>query len=112
VSQIRTLPIADRDIEREAINIADYGGVEASLRFYEACDRAFLLLSTQPRMGIAQDFGNPILAGMRMWRLKGFEEYLIFYRPIQGGIEVMRVVNGSRDLPIVFAAFAEKLAEE
>lgn len=112
MSRIKTRSSADQDMEREAINIADYAGVEAGLRFFEACDRAFLLLASQPGMGVAKDFGNPIFAGMRMWRLKGFEEYLVFYLPIQGGIEVMRVVNGSRDLPIVFAAFAEKFIDE
>jgi toxin ParE1/3/4 len=105
---IKTRSSADQDIEQGAIHIADFAGVEAGLRFYEACDRAFLLLASQPGIGVAKDFGNPIFAGMRMWRLKGFEEYLIFYRPIQSGIEVMRVVNGSRDLPIMFAAFAEE----
>jgi toxin ParE1/3/4 len=80
---IKTRSSADRDIERGAVNIAEFAGVEAGLRFYEACDRAFLLLASQPGMGVVKDFGNPIFAGMRMWRLKGFEEYLIFYRPIQ-----------------------------
>jgi toxin ParE1/3/4 len=112
VNQIKTRSSADRDIEREAINIANYAGVEAGLRFYEACDQAFLLLASQPGMGVVKDFENPIFAGMRMWRLKGFEEYLIFYRPTQSGIEVMRVVNGSRNLPIMFAAFAEEVGSE
>jgi hypothetical protein len=39
-------------MEREAINIADYAGVEAGLRFFEACDRTFSLLASQPGMGV------------------------------------------------------------
>lgn len=30
------------------------------------------------------------------------EDYLIFYRPIDGGVEVVRVVGGYRDLETVF----------
>lgn len=30
------------------------------------------------------------------------EDYLIFYRSIDGGVEVVRIVSGYRDLEIVF----------
>lgn len=30
------------------------------------------------------------------------EDYLIFYRPIDAGVEVVRVVSGYRDLETVF----------
>ena len=96
-------PIADQDIDREALQIASYSGMDAGLRFYEACDRAFALLLTQPRLGVIRDFDLPLLTGMRMWKLKGFEDYLIFYRPIEAGIEVLKVIHGSRDLPTLFA---------
>ena len=31
--------------------------------------------------------------------MSGFENYLIFYRPDQEGIEVVRFVHGARDIP-------------
>lgn len=31
-----------------------------------------------------------------------FDDYLIFYRPIETGIEVLRVVSGYRDLDALF----------
>jgi len=49
---------------------------------------------------------------MRLWKPKGFDDYLIFYRPIRDGIEVMKVIHGSRDLPMLFVEFAEELSEE
>ncbi len=33
-----------------------------------------------------------------MWPIRGFENYLVFYRPIEEGIEVTRVLHGARDI--------------
>jgi toxin ParE1/3/4 len=37
-----------------------------------------------------------------MWRVRGFERYLIFYRPTDDGIDVVRVLHGSRDIESLF----------
>jgi toxin ParE1/3/4 len=39
---------------------------------------------------------------MRVWPVKGFENHLIFFRPIDGGIEVIRVLHAARDIESVF----------
>jgi len=46
--------------------------------------------------------GNPEFTGVRMWRVKGFRRYLIFYRPIEDGIEIVRVIHSSRDIAALF----------
>jgi toxin ParE1/3/4 len=112
VKQIKIRPTANKDIEQEAISIATYAGVEAGLRFYDACEQSFSLLVSQPKLGVRRDFGFSILADMRLWKPKGFDDYLIFYRPIRRGIEVLKVVNGSRDLPILVAGLAQELNDE
>jgi toxin ParE1/3/4 len=112
VNRIKIRPTADEDMDREASNIATYAGVEAGLRFYDACEHSFSLLASQPKLGVSRNFGIPVLAEMRMWKPKGFDDYLIFYRPIRGGIEVLKVINGSRDLPILFAELAEALTDD
>ena len=33
-----------------------------------------------------------------MWRIRGFREFLIFYRPTKDGIEVVPVLHAKRDL--------------
>ena len=38
----------------------------------------------------------------RVWRVEGFERYLIFYRPVGSGIEVVRVLHAARDFPTIF----------
>ena len=52
-----------------------------------------------PQMGSPREFGDPRLFGIRVWRVKGFPRHLIFYRTIEGDVEIVRVLHGARDLP-------------
>lgn len=45
---------------------------------------------------------EPTLAGLRMWPIRRFERYLIFYRQIPEGIEIVRLLHAARDLEILF----------
>jgi plasmid stabilization system protein ParE len=40
------------------------------------------------------------ISGIRIcvFRVNGFEKMLILYRPLVGGVEILRVVHGSRNL--------------
>jgi toxin ParE1/3/4 len=51
-----------------------------------------------PLIGVARDFSDSELAGMRMWLVEGFENYLIFYRTTVAGIEVIRILHARRDI--------------
>ena len=37
-----------------------------------------------------------------MWRITGFDNYLIFYRPVEGGVEIIRVLHAKRDNTALF----------
>ena len=65
-------------------------------------DGTFRKLAAMPELGSPQDFGRPELVGLRRTRVPKFENYLIFYRPTEDGIEVLRVVHGARDLSGLF----------
>lgn len=43
------------------------------------------------------------LEGMRRFRVKGFENFLVFYLPGREGIDVVRVLHGARDIVSIFA---------
>lgn len=75
--------------------------LSAAVRFLSAAEEAFRLLARMPAMGSRRNFANPRLSGLRPWRVPGFEMHLIFYRAIPGGIEVLRVLHGSRDVPSI-----------
>jgi toxin ParE1/3/4 len=68
------------------------------LRFYESAAETFRLLAVHPNLGRATQLSNPFLTGTRMFPLKNFDQHVVFYRPVQRGIEIIRVVHGSRDL--------------
>jgi toxin ParE1/3/4 len=55
-----------------------------------------------PEIGASRMFRNPRYAYVRIWRVKGFERYLIFYRPLNDGIEVLRVIHGARNVEELF----------
>jgi toxin ParE1/3/4 len=95
-------PRADQDLTEHAQYIAR-DNVEAGLRFYAAAEETFQALAALPKMGSARDYRNPRLTGLRMWRVKDFEKYLIFYRPMPSGIEVIRVLHGERDIEAILA---------
>jgi toxin ParE1/3/4 len=49
--------------------------------------------------GIGERFPSvqPELAGIRRIGITGFRKYQVYYRPIDDGIEVLRVLHGARD---------------
>ncbi len=76
--------------------------LEMAIRFLEAAQDTFALLSRTPELGGVFDLPNPHLSGMRVWRIKGFPSILVFYRPVAGGVEIIRVLHGARDFAVLF----------
>jgi toxin ParE1/3/4 len=91
---------AENDIDQIARFIAQQN-LSAALRFYDAVDETLTLLARMPRVGKQRTAIDPSLKGLRSWSVKWYRNYLIFYLPLNDGIDVVRVVHGSRDLPRV-----------
>ena len=100
--QVRKRPAAQRDLLGHFVALGERAGEATALRFLQAAEDTFAELAAMPSMGRAEDFDRPRLAGMRRWRVHGFDNYLIFYQPLSQGIEVLRVVYATRDLPGFF----------
>lgn len=65
----------------------------------EAAADSASLLAAQPEAGYRFFVRRPELQGMRRFPLPdGFEKVLLFYFPLKTGIDLVRVVHGSRDL--------------
>jgi toxin ParE1/3/4 len=71
-------------------------------RFLLAAEKAIQLLAKMPQLGGRCEINSPQLQGMRVWSIRKFKTFLIFYRPIENGIEVVRVLHGIRDLESLF----------
>jgi toxin ParE1/3/4 len=94
----RILPAAEQDIDHQAEYLFNETGLETALRFYDAVAATFGQLVRMPHVGERRESANPQLAGMRVWRINGFPNHLVFYRPVEGGIQVIRVLHAARDV--------------
>ena len=95
---------AKRDLIRQWVWYAEEAGVEVADRFLHAAHNTLNLLSTQPAAGTTFFVRKPELQGMRRFPVSdGFEKVLLFYVPLQDGVDLVRVVHGSRDLERLLA---------
>ena len=93
---------AKLDLIDHFVFLGENASVEVAKRFIQSANTAFEELAQMPEMGAARTFRNPRFASVRMWPVRGFERFLIFYRPLKDGIEVLRVVHGARDIENLF----------
>jgi len=96
-------PAGRRDIDRNADYIGERNR-RAGRRFYAAVEDALNKLAAMPELGGTCDFDAPGLSGLRVWSIKGFENYLVYYLPGEGCITVVRVLHGAQDAEAIFGA--------
>ena len=87
--QVTRRPLAETDILEIWDYIAD-DSLAAADRWVDRLDEQFRVLATQPMMGRARDELAP---GVRSFL---FGRYVIFYVPLDNGIDVVRVLHGAR----------------
>jgi toxin ParE1/3/4 len=90
-----------RDLDEQA-KFIQRDSPDAAIRFLHAAEKTFGRLAAMPELGERQEFGREELAGLRVWQVRGFENYLIFYRPIEHGVEIVRVLHAARDIAAIF----------
>jgi len=91
-------PKAGHDLDEQAYYYAIEGSPALGHRFLVAADETFTLLASQPEMGWHPRLKDPALEGLRVFRIRGFERVLILYRPMENGVDILRVIHGSRNL--------------
>lgn len=90
-----TIP-ASRDIENIIDYVADNSSFDSAERLLKKINQKCSKLANFPSMGRRRDELYPLLRSFPV------DDYLIFYRPIENGIEILRVVSGYRDLDALF----------
>ena len=92
----------------DIIMIADYLAEAASLavadRFIAETEKSCSRLARMPGIGSRWEDKDPELTEVRVFPVSKFKNYLIYYRPIAGGIEVLRVIHGARDTRRLFGS--------
>ena len=91
-------PRARLDLLEQFLYLAEQATATAAERYFTAVDRTCARLAGQPFSGTPYDSGVARLEGMRRTPVSGFTAYLVFYMPRAGGIEVVRMLHGARDI--------------
>jgi len=97
---IRIRPCANAEIDA----LADYiacDSPDAAMRFLDAVQKSFNLISAQRYAHL------PKLEGLRMLPVSDFEKHWVFYIERPGYIDVLRVLHGSRDIPVALVKGTE-----
>ncbi len=72
-------------------------------RFFVQAEATFARLARMPGLGTRYEPDEPLYADLRYFPISRFRQYLVFYRPVPGGIEVLLVLHGARDIAGILA---------
>ena len=103
MSRIDRRPAATRDLVAAYRHYAREAGVRVADRYFAQVETTFARLARMPGMGTRYEPDEPLYADLRYFPVSRFRNYLVFYRPVPGGIEVFRVLHGARDIHGILA---------
>lgn len=94
-------PSASRDLNA----IADYfltRNVDAGERLFQEFTKKCQYIAQFPNLGKSYSYLRPSLRGLPL------DGYIIFYRVVEDGVEIVRVVSGRQDLESLFSESDEE----
>lgn len=97
---VKKTPLAKQDLLEHVLYLAKINP-DLAEKFIAASEVAFEKLAQMPLKGQRQEFKSPELAEARRWFIPGFDKYLIFYRPMKGGVEILRVLHGMQNVDAI-----------
>ena len=90
-------PAARQDFIIHFAYLAEKASLETARRFRKAVDRTYAELAGMPQMGVPGKVGEGKHSGVRLWRVRGFREYLIAYQPPRDGVAIERLTHAKQD---------------
>ena len=96
MAQILFTPLAAEDLREIWVYLAENSDSETANKFLSAIKKKCETVSEFPEIGRVR---HEYLVNLRSFP---FGKYIIFYLPLEQGIEVLRIVHGSRDVQQVF----------
>lgn len=95
MTQVRRLPLAESDLD-EIWNYIAQDSPDNAARLLRRIDATCATLADNPMIGRSRSELSPDLRSFPL------ANYLIFYRPIENGVEIVRVLHGNRDIGAMF----------
>ena len=93
------LPAARDDILRQfRYYLVEHDNPKVAERFLSAVRRTVQGIVRTPEGGAPKRLSREALRGLRSWPVKGFEDLRVYYLAQEGGVRVVRVLHGKRDI--------------
>jgi len=97
-SHVIKLPCALRDLDEAAAYIQRVSSPKRAIRFLRAANSTFARLARMPGLGTRYEPHSGVYADLRYFPVTRHRNHVVFYRPVAGGIEVLRVLHGAQDI--------------
>jgi toxin ParE1/3/4 len=78
MARITQRPAARRDLMHHFVYLTEHAGLETAQRFRQAAQETYAELAEMPQIGVSGKVRQGRFADVRLWRVRGFENYLIF----------------------------------
>jgi len=102
--RVKVAAAAEEDLKEIWSYIAERNA-EAANGVVREITGKFAILRDYPQIGREQD---KLLVNLRSFAVK---QYFIFYQPIEDGVEILRILHGSRDIERLFENLFDSLNE-
>jgi toxin ParE1/3/4 len=96
-------PKARQEIEDIAVYIGTHRP-SAARRFLTAPRKTYATLAAMPEMGSLWKAEDPRFQGLRYFPISRYPNYVIFYRAIDDGVEILHILHGARDIQAILEA--------
>lgn len=95
--QVLIRPKGRRDLRDIYQNLAETLGIVTAEQFETNAIQTFFDLARMPNVGALRKLEGIPTRDWRMWRIRDFEEYLVFYYLESEVVYVERIVHAKRD---------------
>jgi toxin ParE1/3/4 len=97
MARIVERPRARRELEDIAVAIGT-DRPRAARGFLAAAQKLYGTLAAMPELGALWEAENPRFADVRHFPVPRYPNYIVFYRPLSDGVEILHILHGARDL--------------
>jgi toxin ParE1/3/4 len=91
-------PKAENDLIQIWLFIARDNPAAAD-RVFLSAEKTFESIASMPEMGTKYRSKRSELNGVRFFPIKQYHNYIIYYRQLSNGIEILRILHGHMDKP-------------
>ena len=98
---LQITPRADREI-KEIFAFIGETNLDTAIDFYHAVYESLERLQRFPNIGTRRTFRKKRLKNLRLWFVKGYEKYLIFYEILDDAIVIVSVMHAAQDPTRIF----------